>query len=597
MNSNIDKIKDKIDIVELISSYLKVQKAGVNYKANCPFHNEKTPSFYISPSRQIWHCFGCSKGGDQFTFVQEIEGADFPEALRILAQRAGIELEQFDRSVNDAKARLLAVAELAAKFFAKQLWESKAGQPVQQYLQGRGLRPETIKNFRLGYAPESWEGLSAFLRGRGYREQEIADAGLSIKRDSFRGGFYDRFRSRIMFPIADLHGQIVGFTGRVFGDKALADIAKYVNTPQTLLYDKSRILYGLDRARLSIRQKDRCVVVEGNMDVIMSHQAGAVNVVASSGTALTDQHLKIVKRYTTNLDLCFDQDAAGRQAMERGIALALQQKFNLNVITIDDQDCKDPADYVQKFGDQWQEQLNSPQPIFAFYIQNALKTFDASSGTGKKMITEKILPLLKDIPNRVEQSHWLAELAMHLKVKDDLLWEEMNKIAGAAPLAPAPVGLKKDFLATVKLSILEDYLLSLLMIKPELIKLASAVLSEEEIKILPLAAFLNSFQQYLDGNQPGKVIDYLLKNMGDHVQPMYLERLYLQAQELWQGFVDYDLEIEFAAIFNQLRKRTIASKLADLELAIKQAEKVQDRPAIKILINQFQETASRLNQI
>src|SRR3989344_8893325 len=210
MNSNIDKIKDKVDIVELISSYLKVQKAGVNYKANCPFHNEKTPSFSISPSRQIWHCFGCSRGGDHFTFIQEMEGVDFPEALRILAKLAGVELEQFDRSFQNAKTRLLEVTELAAKFFEKQLWESSAGQQVQKYLQGRGLHPETAKNFRLGYAPDSWEGLSTFLRSRGYRDQEIVEAGLSIKRDSARGGFYDRFRSLIMFPIADLNGQPVG---------------------------------------------------------------------------------------------------------------------------------------------------------------------------------------------------------------------------------------------------------------------------------------------------------------------------------------------------------------------------------------------------
>lgn len=596
MNNNVDKIKDKIDIVELISSYLRVQKAGVNYKANCPFHNEKTPSFYISPSRQIWHCFGCSKGGDQFTFVQEAEGADFPEALRILAKRAGVELEQFDRSFNNAKIRLLEVTELAVKFFEKQLWESKAGQSVQGYLRGRGLHSETAKNFRLGYAPESWEGLSAFLRGCGYRDQEISEAGLSIKRDSPRGGFYDRFRSRIMFPIADLNGQVVGFTGRIFSDKASADIAKYVNTPQTLLYDKSRILYGLDRAKFNIKRQDRCVVVEGNMDVMMSHQVGAINVVASSGTALTDQHLKIIKRYTANLDLCFDEDSAGRQAMERGITLALRQNFNLNVVTVDDPVCKDPADYVQRFGEKWRERLSHPQSIFAFYLQNALKTFDASSGVGKKMITEKVLPLLKSIPNRVEQSHWIAELAMHLKVQDSLLWEQMASMAEGIIAAPAKYGSKEDFFANLKPSVLEDYLISLLMIKPDLIKLVSdSWLAESSSS--SLAPFLTFFKQYLDNGRAGKVVDYLIQNTGDSIPPMHLERLYLQAQELWQGLANYDLEIEFTAILNQLRKKSITIKLADLEFAIKQAEKTKNQSALKMLMDQFQETVHRLNQI
>ncbi|MDO8495283.1 MAG: DNA primase [bacterium] len=597
MDGNIEKIKDRVDIVELISSYLKVHKAGVNYKANCPFHNEKTPSFYISPSRQIWHCFGCSKGGDQFAFVQEVESVDFPEALRILAKRAGIELEKFDRTFQDSKTRLYEVCEWSAKFFQKQL-ESNTGKKVQSYLQGRGLQEETAKNFRLGYAPESWDSLISFLRDRGYTEQEIIDSGMAIKRD--RGGIYDRFRSRVMFPIADVNGQIVGFTGRIFGKKAADELAKYVNTPQTILYDKSRILYGLEKAKLSIKQHNRCVVVEGNMDVIMSHQAGAANVVASSGTALTDQHLKIIKRYTQNLDLCFDADSAGRQAMERGIASALQQSFNLAVVSLDDPLCKDPADYVQKYGEKWQERLQAPQPIFGFYLQNALKTFDVATGTGKKMITEKVLPILKSIPNRVEQSHWIAELAMHLKVKDDLLWEQMDKMAiGPAMQAGKSLQDKQAFLATAKLSVLEDYLVSLLMIKPQLITMVSSVLSEKEIEILALHSFFNIFKNYINEQQQGPVMDYMVQKMpeGGEQSPMYLERLYLQAQELWQGFTDYDLELEFMSILNQLWRRTINAKLADLEFAIKQAEKNKNQEVVSGLVGQFQETASRLNQI
>ena len=307
MDNNIEKIKERVDIVDLISSYLKLQKAGVNYKAKCPFHNEKTPSFSVSPERQVWHCFGCGKGGDQFTFVQEIEGADFPEALRILARRAGVELEHFDRSLQNEKTRLLEICELASTFFEKQLWHSNAGAKVLAYLKDRGVEESSVREFQLGYAPDSWDSLSAFLKSRGYGEQEIFNAGLSVKKET--GGYYDRFRSRITFPVLDINGQTVGFTGRDFDSGKKEDreikLAKYVNTPQTLIYDKSRVIYGLDKAKTEIRKKDKCVVVEGNMDVILSRQAGAENVVASSGTALTEQHLKTIKRYTNNLALCF----------------------------------------------------------------------------------------------------------------------------------------------------------------------------------------------------------------------------------------------------------------------------------------------------
>lgn len=311
MSSIVDQIKDRVDIIDLISGYLKLQKSGINYKARCPFHNEKTASFFVSPERQIWHCFGCSAGGDIFGFVKQIEGIEFADALRMLAARAGVELHRQSpeyQQYQTAKTKLYEICALATRFFEKQLRESVAGKKALDYLRDRGLTDESIKNFRLGYAPESWNALGEFLE-RNYDSKDVFDAGLAVKKEN--SGYYDRFRSRIMFPIFDLNGQVVGFSGRIFGEPAKdAEAAKYVNTPQTAIYDKSRVLYGLDKAKLDIRRKNKCLVVEGNIDVIMSYQAGAANVVASSGTALTDGHLKIIKRYTDNLDLCFDADSA-----------------------------------------------------------------------------------------------------------------------------------------------------------------------------------------------------------------------------------------------------------------------------------------------
>src|SRR3989344_1869094 len=286
MDDNISKIKDKVDVVDLVQSYVKLQKAGVNYKARCPFHNEKSGSFFVSPERQISHCFGCGLGGDIFGFIKQIEGVEFPEALRILATRAGVELSTWkpNPEYQNAKTRLLEISELAAKFFGKQLHESITGKKALAYLKDRGLTDESIEKFKLGYAPESWDGLGNFL-ARNFDIKHIADAGLLVKKDA--GGYYDRFRSRIVFPIFDMNNQIVGFTARIFGENKDESVAKYVNTPQTAIYDKSRILYGMNFAKLDMRRKNKALVVEGNMDVIMSHQAGATHAAASSGTGLT----------------------------------------------------------------------------------------------------------------------------------------------------------------------------------------------------------------------------------------------------------------------------------------------------------------------
>src|SRR3989338_4462430 len=386
MEDNVSKIKERLNVVDVISGYLKVQKAGANFKAQCPFHNEKTPSFFVSPERQIWHCFGCQKGGDIFAFIKEMEGVEFPEALRILAARAGIELEEFDSAIKDSKDCLYQICELSARFFEKQLGRSDTGQRAVGYLKSRGLEEATMAKFRLGFAPNTWDALTKYLRNSGFTEKEIIDAGMVIKRQPTTDnrqpttGIYDRFRSRIIFPISDVNGRVVGFTGGFFpaegGSASGGEIkeAKYINTPQTLIYDKSRILYGLEHSRGDIRKKNKCLLVEGNMDAIMSYQAGVTNVVASSGTALTPMHLAILKRYTSNLDFCFDTDSAGALATKRGIGMALGQDFNVKAVSLDDpapslsadrqsavagegrawggggQEGKEPADHVQKYG-------------------------------------------------------------------------------------------------------------------------------------------------------------------------------------------------------------------------------------------------------
>jgi DNA primase len=322
MSTPVEDIKSRLDIVELIGSYLRLQKAGANFKANCPFHNEKTPSFVVSPSRQIWHCFGCSKGGDIFKFVMDIEGYDFPESLRYLADKAGVEVKREDPALKSERNRLLAVMEEATKFFESNSaigLLSKQNNPIV-YLQGRGLTAETIKEFRLGYAPDEWRSLFNHLIAKSFTPADIVKAGLAIenKASSARNqSYYDRFRGRIIFPIFDYNGRVVAFGGRIYPEKK--DAAKYVNSPETLLYQKSKILYGLNKSKAEILREGSCVVVEGYTDMIMSWQAGVKNVVASSGTAFTVLQLNILHRLCDKLYAAFDMDLAGTEASRRGL--------------------------------------------------------------------------------------------------------------------------------------------------------------------------------------------------------------------------------------------------------------------------------------
>ncbi|MBL7142169.1 MAG: DNA primase [Candidatus Pacebacteria bacterium] len=427
ISSPIDEIKSRLDIIEVIGSYIKLQKAGANYRAVCPFHSEKKPSFFVSPARQIWHCFGCSVGGGIFDFVMKIEGVEFGDALRILAQRAGVELKRQTKEYKEfqtERERLYEICDLATRFFEKQLAESKTGKEAKQYLLDRGITKESLEKWRVGYAPDVWQGLADFLSSRSYSQEEIKKAGVGLS--SEKGSFYDRFRGRIIFPIFDLNSQVVGFGGRVFKEKDKKEIAKYVNTPQTILYDKSRILYGLDKAKVEIRKNDFCILVEGYVDLIMVSQAGFENVVATSGTALTPLQLKTLKRYSDNLLTAFDMDIAGEAATKRGIDLAQLHGFDVKVIVLPEG--LDPADLIFKDPKAWEEKVKEAKSIMDFYFESAFSKFDKDTPEGKKEISKILLPIIKRISNRIVQSHWIGELAKKLKTKEENIEEELKKI-------------------------------------------------------------------------------------------------------------------------------------------------------------------------
>src|SRR6185437_4942573 len=338
-DSQVQEIKEQLPINEVVGQYVQLRRAGRNFVGRCPFHKERTPSFHVSPERNSYMCFGCGEKGDIFTFVEKIDGIDFVTALKQLAEKAGVELKQRSYAgqaqvaeTKNKEEKLLEVCEEATKFFESELAERRE---ITEYLHTRGVKDETITEWRLGYAPASWEDLSKYLAGKGYSKETIADAGLAAKSDRKPGEIYDRFRGRIMFPLFDASGKVIAFSGRFFekvaGSREEGDPAKYVNSPETLLFKKSKVLYGFDRARAAIRKTDCILLVEGQFDLILAHQSGLPFTVASSGTAITPEHLSLLGRLSKRLVLALDGDAAGIRAGLKSAAMALQMGFDVKI--------------------------------------------------------------------------------------------------------------------------------------------------------------------------------------------------------------------------------------------------------------------------
>ena len=592
MDSNlVDDIKNKLDIVDVISGYIRLQKAGRNYKATCPFHSEKSPSFMVSPERQLWKCFGCGKGGSIFDFVMEIEGIEFGDALKILAQRAGIELKKIDPKLKTERTRLYEICELANRFFIKQMEASSAGKEMQKYLIGRGLKAKTIKEWQIGYAPNQWRSLKDFLNKQGYPNQEISKTGLAIEteKNTSHDKYYDRFRDRIIFPIRDINGVAIGFTGRENPNNPDDRMGKYMNIPNTLLYDKSRAIYGLNKAKLEIKKKNLCILVEGQTDVIMSHQAGFVNVIASSGTALTDQQLVIIKRYTENLSIAFDTDLAGEMATKRGIDLALKFGFNTKVISLPDN--QDPAGYIQKNPSLWEKAVGKAQDLIEFYLNNAILRNDPETVEGKKEISKSVLPMIKKISNKVEQAHWLQKTASKLKVQESVLIEEMEKIKDS-DLEGGFSSLNKNIeviSSRNKTDELEEYVIGLLLMKNDNFKEC-----KKEASYLFTDPGLEEIFKILKKSKGKKVNLKDLKKKIPSDLASNLDELSFKIEAQMSLTDEFDLNKEIKFCFNQLKKRYFHNKLNYLNLAIKEAEDKQNKSSIKKLTAEFNKLSKQM---
>ncbi len=441
--SVVDEIKERLDLSDVISHYIQLQKAGHNYKALCPFHNEKTPSFVVFPDSQNWHCFGCDRGGDVFSFVMEYEGWDFRTALEELGRQAGVEIREQTPAQAEAakeKDRLLAALEAAADYYHALLRSAPQAKEARAYLKRRGFTKATVERFRLGYCQRAWDALRTHLLGKGFAVEELVKAGLLVQKDG--GGTYDRFRDRVMIPIRDRRGRVIAFGGRVLHPD---DAPKYMNSPQTPLFDKSKVLFGLDLAARPIRDVDAAIIVEGYMDVMIPYQEGYKNIVAPMGTALTEMHLKLLQRLTHNFVLALDPDAAGVNATLRGLETARetldrqwraifdaqglvgyegQLDADIRVVLLPEG--IDPDELILEDKSAWEALLQNAQPVVRFYFQQLLQQENPEEPKGKARIVDAMLPLLRDISSGVEREAYAQEIALELGINARTLLDRLR---------------------------------------------------------------------------------------------------------------------------------------------------------------------------
>jgi DNA primase len=487
--SVIDEIKDRIDIVEIIGESVKLRKSGKNYSGFCPFHpNTRTPAFAVFPDSGTWRCFGaCNEGGDVFSFLMKKEGWDFSETLRYLAKRAGVELKPQgpeERAAEEAHRRLRELMEEAVIYYRHNLLQTAEGSPVLEYLHSRQLSDEALETFEIGYAPNAWDETLNYLLAKGYSEAELVDSGMVSEREG--GGFYDRFRHRIMIPIRDARGRMAGFGARVVDPK---DVPKFLNSPQTPVFDKGRILYGLDKARKAIRMVDQAVIVEGYMDVIALHQAGFENAVSPMGTALSENQLRLLKRYSRRMVLALDADAAGSQATLRGLTVARETldrqpdpifdarglvrhegriDADIRVITLPEG--VDPDEVVSEDPSAWPQMLDRAQTVVDYVLEVLTTDRDLEDPKAKAEIVQQVLPLIEDVADPVERETYRQNLARRLKVDERALLSIRPKSPRRRTRQVLPAEVSLEGLVSPKVeSPIERFCLGVLLRDPELL--------------------------------------------------------------------------------------------------------------------------------
>ncbi|MCX6763944.1 MAG: DNA primase [Candidatus Moranbacteria bacterium] len=611
MNSDTEEIKARLSVSDVLKDYIRLDKAGANYRALCPFHNEKTPSFMVSEDKGIWHCFGCGKGGDIFGFIMEIEGIEFREAIKLLAERAGVQLKIANPKLAAERNKTLEILELAVKFYETQLWKGNGKIKILNYLKGRGLKEETIKEFRLGYAPPGWRNLLTFLTGRGYKIEDIKKTGLLVDKNANQNSksqipnhkqiqnfnpakagqnsnCYDRFRDRIIFPIADVNSRVVGFSARVApgGDESQA---KYVNTPETEVYHKSRALYGIDKAKAVMRTKDNVLLVEGNMDVIAASQAGIKNVVAVSGTALTPDQVDIIKRYTKTIKMCFDMDNAGEAATKKSIALGFTKDMDVQVVEL--AGGKDAADIVQKDPRIFLAAAEKSKRAMDYLFDRSFSRYDRKSPEGKRKITGELIAMISAVENAIERSHWVKALAERLGIGESVLTDTLRKATLEEKLKykSDETAFKNSFAEKIKIETLLNSLAGLMLVYPEVWK---NIKKENEI-IYSHSEIIKFIAD--EGEKIGFDFDQLVKSIDDQEKKAQIEQVYFgKRYRLGLNNVLEETELadplrEAKELVTEIEHEIKREKMQQISRDLESAEQKGDQDAVLFLKQQFNE--------
>jgi len=494
MSDQVEEVKQKVDIVETIGQHVTLKKAGRHYKGLCPFHSEKTPSFIVSPERQSFKCFGCGEGGDVITFLTKYDGMSFLEALEMLAKKVGITLTNYRPTAQDvAKKRMLEIMSVAGEFYRYLLTEHKVGEGAREYLNKRGIGKEASQLFGLGYAPKQWQGVSEYLtKKRGFQMEELLAVGLVIRSEG--GRYYDRFRGRVMFPLRDHKGSVVGFSGRTL----VADTkeAKYINSPETAIYHKSQMLYGLWENRQEIRKKDQLIIVEGELDVLPSYQAGVKHVVAIKGSAFTEEMGRLIGRYTKNVVYALDADAAGQEAIKRAVIVG--EKIDLSIRVVQIVEGKDPGDVATADGQKWRELVKGATLYWDFLVTTACEKYDPTSGDGARMISQEVIPGLSSISNMVLRAHYAKKLAKILSVPEESIYEEIDRQLKRKELSSLKETVKKIEKGEVKnrRDKVEEHLLSLALQFYPQVREDLAKVEEKWFGVPVVAKIITQLKQY-----------------------------------------------------------------------------------------------------
>ncbi len=569
-----EEIRSRLNIEDVVGEYVRLQRAGRSLKGLSPFQDEKTPSFMVSPDKHVWYDFSSNQGGDIYAFIMQVEGLDFPGAMDLLARKAGVDLSMYKdntKGTGKKKKRLYELLSVATKYYQQTL--PKNQHALEYVTKSRHLNKKVVQDFMIGYAPNTQDSIVHFLSKKGFSDTEIREAGMMNRASK------DLFRSRLMIPLADASGEVIGFTGRLIANDPKAP--KYLNTPQTLLYDKSRHVFGLHQAKETIRKQDRAVIVEGNLDVVSSHQAGIFNVVAAAGTALTEQHLKIVKRFTGNISLAFDNDRAGLAATERAIEISQQLGIELTIISLPE-DAKDPDELLQQNPDLWKQAIEAAKPVIDWVLSEYEKRYSISTAEGKRKYSSAGLNIIEKLQDPIEQEHYLNIIAAKTGVSLETVKSKLNKYASSEDQKVLKKINTDNQIISARQNVNQDKLLSIAVLDPKVRGLLIE-LHADDFGSSEQQALLQYLKTMPDINLSADIPQSLQE------LETYVKILLLRADERYKQWDEIDRYDETAKLVRLVKQNTRENKKRQLIEALRQAETLGDETQMNKLRNELNE--------